>query len=65
MSSIDMEFVIRLASLHFNLNPPEPQTQMGWFTADNASNNFSAIKEIGRQIQSEIPDGDPKQRYVR
>ena len=38
---------------------------MGWFTADNASNNFSAIKEIGRQIQSEIPDWDPKQRYVR
>ena len=39
--------------------------QTGWFTADNASNNFSAIKEVGQQLKPELPDWDPRQHYVR
>ena len=40
--------------------------QMGWFTADNASNNFSAIREVAKQVNADMPrsDWDPKQHYV-
>ena len=41
--------------------------QMGWFTADNASNNFSAIREVAKQVNADLPgsDWDAKQHYVR
>ena len=40
--------------------------QMGWFTADNASNNFSAIREVAKQVNVDLPesDWDVKQHYV-
>ena len=39
---------------------------MGWFTADNASNNFSAIQEVTKQVNADLPesDWDAKQHYV-
>lgn len=39
--------------------------KIGWFTADNASNNFSALKEVSRQLHGDLPDWDPKQHYIR
>ena len=40
---------------------------MGWFTADNASNNFSAIREVTKKVNADMPgsDWDAKQHYVR
>jgi len=38
---------------------------MGWFTADNASNNFSAIREVAKQVNADMPNWDAKQHYVR
>jgi hypothetical protein len=38
---------------------------MGWFTADNASNNFSAIREVAKQVNADTPDWDAKQHYIR
>lgn len=43
--------------------------KVGWFTADNASNNFSAIREVARQLKDDLHDDltdwDPKQHYIR
>lgn len=39
--------------------------KIGWFTADNASNNFSALKEVSRQLQDDFTDWDPKQHYIQ
>ena len=40
-------------------------TQIGWFTADNASNNFPAINEVASQLGPGAADWNPKQRYIR
>ena len=39
--------------------------KIGWFTADNASNNFSAIREVGRQLKDDFADWDLKQHYIQ
>ena len=39
--------------------------KIGWFTANNASNNFSAIREVGRQLKDDFAEWDPKQHYIQ
>ena len=39
--------------------------KVGWFTADNASNNFSAIREVARHLEDDLTNWDPKQHYIR
>ena len=40
---------------------------MGWFTANNTSNNLSAIREVAKQVNADSPgsDWDAKQHYVQ
>jgi hypothetical protein len=43
----------------------QPQSQAGWFTADNVGNNDTALREFGKAIDPDENRWDPVQRWVR
>ena len=53
---------VRILTLFFGHLLLPSNTKVGWFTA---SNNFSAIREVPRQLKDDLIDWDPKQHYIR